>query len=318
MNKKIIGILICTLVIAAFLVPVASSANINTNNTESDYLTINPTGKFAFSKRGFNLDSWGITESIDLAGSGLAILKFFEKYEILPVGGQDEGIVKISNNGGSSWTTLGVVQGYIQDWQLSVFDISEWLGDSVLIGFQFVTGDDFTSQGWNIDKITVEVDSENIFEQDFEEYDTGDIWEDWVIKSELSPENSAPSEPEIDGPGLLQANKIATFTFESYDLDLDVISYYVEWGDGVITDWTDFKPSGTGPFSEEHSWPEEGTYTIRSKARDINHAESGWSEHTIRITKPRDRQSVNLIFIKILERMFEQFSTIFPLLNKIC
>jgi len=317
MNKKILGMLISTLVIAAFLVPVASCANIDTNNAGSDYLTINPAGTYAFSRRGFNLDSWGITESISLAGSKMAVLKFFEKYDIQPTGGPDEGIVKISNNGGSSWTTLGTTQGTILDWKLNIFDLSEWLGDSVKIGFQFVTGDEFTSQGWNIDKITVEVDSEVIFEEEFEEYETGDTWEDWVIKSDLNPENSAPSEPEIDGPALLQKNKLANFTFKSYDLDFDVISYYIEWGDGAITDWTDFH-SGTTALSEDHSWPEEGTYTIRAKAKDINNAESGWSEHTIRIIKPRDRQSVNLIFIKILERMFEQFYTIFPLLNKIC
>ncbi len=319
MRKKIIGIVICTLMIATVLAPMAGSANISSEHISTDpyYGALNPEANFAFSKRGFNLDNWGIIEPLNLGGDKSAILQYVEKFEILPIGGPDKGFVKISDNGGSSWTTLGIVQGHITEWSANAIDISEWLDETVLIGFEFVTGDKFTSQGWSIDKIVVELDSEVIYEEIFEEYDTGDAWEDWVIKSDSHPENEPPFAPTIDGPNSGKVNQPKIFTFVTVDPDFDIVSFYIEWGDGTITDWTDFAPSGTGIYSEEHTWTEEGTFTIRAKAKDINNVEGDWSEHQIKITTPRDRQFNNLLLIRYLENLLELIIKSFPILNKV-
>jgi outer membrane protein assembly factor BamB len=60
------------------------------------------------------------------------------------------------------------------------------------------------------------------------------------------------------------------------DFEGDQISYLWDWGDGNQTDWI-------GPFAsnvtvtENYSWPNNGTYDIRVKAKDTNNLESGWS-----------------------------------------
>ncbi len=318
MRKKIIGIVICTLVIATALVPMAGSASISSERVSTDpyYGTLNPQAHYAFSEKGSNLDNWGITDSVNLGGASNARLRFVHKYEIQ--GGSDRGYVKVSDNGGSSWTTLWDVQGKVGQWEQTFFELNNWFGKSILIGFQYVTGADSVSQGWSVDKIVIDKDYENIYEEDFEEYDEGDSWGDWIIKSALTPpENLPPYDPTIDGPSTGKERQPATFQFHSVDPDLDIISYYIEWGDGAITGWTAYFPSSSSAYNENHTWDVEGTYTIRAKAKDINNAESGWTEHQIKITTPRNRQSNNILLIRFLESLLEQIFKSFPILSKV-
>ena len=319
MRKKIIGIVICTLVIAAVLVPMAGSANLSSEHISTDpyYGTLNPQANFAFSEKGSNLDNWGITDSVSLGGASEAKVRFLHKYDILSEGGSDIGYMKISDNGGSSWTTLWDVQGKVGEWQQAFFELNNWLGKTILIGFQYVTGANSVSQGWSVDKIVIEADGEKKYEEDFEDYDEGDPWDDWVIRSDLNPENKPPYDPTIDGPSTGKENQPSTFQFQALDPDLDLISYYIEWGDGAITSWTEFFPSGSSSYHENHTWAVEGTYTIRAKAKDVNNAESGWTEHQIKINTPRNRQSNNILLIRYLESLFEQIFKSFPILNKV-
>ena len=319
MRKNTIGVVIFTLVIATVFAPMAGSSNISVKNISNDpiYGALNPQANYAFSKKGSNLDNWGITPSISLGSGSSATLMYFHKFDIV---GSDKGYVKISSNGGSSWTTLWEFQGIIAKWELNFFDISQYTGKSVLIGFQYVTKSESTSQGWSVDKINVVVDGQNKYEEDFEDYDVNDPWEDWIITADQTPQNYPPYPPKIEGPNKGDINEAVLFNFHASDPDRDAISYYIEWGDGVLTDWTDYLPVGPGGYSEyeeEHTWSAEGTFTIRAKVKDINNAESPWTEHTIKINKGRSRQSDNLIFLKILERLFEQISKFFPILNKV-
>ena len=314
MRKKTIGIVICTLVITAVIAPIASSSNISQLQCSSkpEFL-IDAGANYAFSKKGSNLDNWGITDSISLGTAQSIRIYYFHKFDI---GGSDKGFVKISSNGGSSWDTLWEFQGFVSNWEVNLFDISDYSGKTVLIGFQYVTESESVSQGWSIDKITVNADGENKYEEDFEEYDNNDPWDDWIIKSDLNPENYPPYPPKIEGPKTGDLNKPVTFKFRASDPDKDPVSYYIEWGDDALTDWTEFSTSGSG-YNENHTWSEEGTFTIKAKARDINKAESPWTEHKIKISKGRDRQSNSLLFTKLLERLFEQLLKSFPLLNKV-
>ena len=317
MKKKIISIIVCTLIIATISVPLAGSSAMSsvTISTDPYYGPINPDGRYAFSKKGENLDNFAATESISLVGATDAKIKYIHKYDIT-TGSSDKGYVKISDNGGSSWSTLWEFQGKVGEWQQNFFELNDWIGETIKIGFQYVTGEKSISQGWIVDKITIEIDSEEFYEETFEDFDEGQAWGEWIVKSDQSPpENLPPYDPEIDGPRRAGENVALTFLFEGIDPDLDQISYYIEWGDGEITGWTQFFPSGSSSYSEEHTYELEGDYTIRAKIKDTNNAESDWGEH--KITIPRNRQANNLLLIRNLESLFELILNFFPILNNI-
>jgi hypothetical protein len=312
LRKKIIGILICTLVIASFIVPITGGAKISSEKKFTEkYGTLNPEANYAFSEKGSNLNNWGITSSVSLAGASEARMEYIQKYLLTPVGGSDKGYVKISDNGGSSWETLWEFQGEA-DWQSNFFDLNDWIGETVKIAFQYETGDESISQGWSVDKIIIKADGEVKYEEDFEEYDLGDPWGDWIIDSGLNPDNKPPYDPHIEGPNRLKENEVATYEFEALDPDLDPVSYYIEWGDGDITDWTTYYPSGGSKYVENHSWETQGTYKIRVKAKDFSNAESDWTEKQVRITTPRNRQKFNFLIFRHLENLLEMIYKTFP------
>lgn len=316
MRKKTIGIVICTLVIATALAPIAGSTNISQLHLSSDpEFPLKSEANYAFSKKGSNLDNWGITDSISFGSAEVIKLYYAHKYDI---SGSDKGFVKISTNGGSSWTTLWEFQGKVPQWDINFFDISGYSGKTILIGFQYVTKSESISQGWSIDMILIEEGGEGVYLEDFEEYDNNDPWDDWIIQTdETPPPNYPPYPPSIEGPNNGDKNEPLTFYFHALDLNLDDVSYYIEWGDGTVTDWTDFLPSGASAYNEEHTWTEEGTYTIKAKAKDVNKDESEWEEKTVKIKKGRDRQSNSLLFTEIFGRIFEQLCKSFPVLNRI-
>jgi hypothetical protein len=315
LRKKIVGILICTLVIATVLVPIAGSTTIFTKNntTGPDYGMLSTQSKVGFSKKGSNLDNWGITDSIDLKAATTVTLLFRHYYEILPVDGNDHGYLKISDNGGSSWTTVEEYQGKPFDWVETIIPIDAWAGETIKIGFEYETGADSVSRGWYVDRILIDADGLIIFSEDFEEYDVGDDWEDWIVTVQFDPENTEPDPPEINGPNSGKINTPLQYNFKAYDLDFDNVSYYIDWGDDSITDWTAFQPSGSVTYNEAHTWTETGTYTISAKARDEYLEESEWSEFEVKITKSRDRQSSSLLFLKLLDQILSAI----PILNKI-
>jgi outer membrane protein assembly factor BamB len=115
-----------------------------------------------------------------------------------------------------------------------------------------------------------------------------------------------PSKPDIDGPTSGKPNTPYTYSFTSIDPDNDQVSYYIEWDDGNITDWTAPKPSGE-PYTESHIWDTKGTYTIKAKAKDTDGYESDWG--TLTVTMPRDKSTDNMLLLRILER--------FPLLQRL-
>ena len=68
-----------------------------------------------------------------------------------------------------------------------------------------------------------------------------------------------------------------TFTTSTTDPEGEDIYYKFDWGDGTISDWIGPYTSGaTGEGS--YTWSTAGIYDIRVKAKDINEAESDWSE----------------------------------------
>ncbi|MEO0129148.1 MAG: hypothetical protein ABIL02_02810 [candidate division WOR-3 bacterium] len=93
-----------------------------------------------------------------------------------------------------------------------------------------------------------------------------------VCKSNRPPET--PSIPS--GPDSGVVDNYTFFTWSS-DPDGDSIAIKFDWGDGSESNWSSLVGSGD-TVAMSHFYNKEGRYEIRAKAKDIQNAESDWSE----------------------------------------
>ena len=118
--------------------------------------------------------------------------------------------------------------------------------------------------------------------------------------------NHPPDAPTIRDETHPEVGVSYAYTFVTEDPDGDNVSYYIEWGDGNYEDW--FGPFESGKeVIRNHTWSEEGDFTIRAKAKDIYGAESDWG--TLKVTMPKNQQSQNMWFLQWLDR--------FPILQRL-
>jgi len=89
--------------------------------------------------------------------------------------------------------------------------------------------------------------------------------------------NSPPDRPDIIGPTRGKPGVEYDYIFVTTDPDDDDVSYYIEWGDGTSTGWTEYIPSGWEMFLS-HSWDGIYDYSIRVKAKDIHGLEGKWTQ----------------------------------------
>jgi len=126
--------------------------------------------------------------------------------------------------------------------------------------------------------------------------------------------NQPPEAPTITGKTNGKAGTEYEYKFKATDPDGDNVKYYIDWGDGT-EEWTTFHASGE-EVTIGHTWTEQGTYTIRAKAKDVYGAESDWG--TLKVTMPKNHQnsqsnhnkqqssnqlSSNPLFFQILQRL---------------
>jgi outer membrane protein assembly factor BamB len=133
----------------------------------------------------------------------------------------------------------------------------------------------------------------------------GSTWNDHGVLyafGKLDP--NAPSAPSIDGPTEGRKGKEYSFKFKSIDPNDDDVYYYIEWGDGKKEEWMGPYRSGE-EISVNHTWKNEKTYTIKSRAKNTKNL---WGpESEFEITIPRTRATSYQWFQKnfpILERLF--------------
>ena len=122
--------------------------------------------------------------------------------------------------------------------------------------------------------------------------------------------NNPPNAPDIAGPASGKAGTEYDYTFISTDPNGNQVYYYIEWGDDATEEWIGPYESGE-EIIKSHTWDEQGAYTIRAKTKDIYDAESEWSY--LEITMPKNKQSANMLFLQLLERLFGSF----PLLEQV-
>jgi len=123
-------------------------------------------------------------------------------------------------------------------------------------------------------------------------------------------ENIHPTAPVINGPINGKPKTEYDYTISSIDPDGDDLYYYVDWGDGMDTEWA-------GPYSSgqeiilNHKWNFQGKYSIKVRAKDVNSLLSPWS--TLEVTMPRNKAINNVLFYRLLE----QFPFLQRLLQKL-
>ncbi len=123
--------------------------------------------------------------------------------------------------------------------------------------------------------------------------DDGETWEeeldaDMTFKT-YGIDNLPPDAPIIGGQTSGKAGKEYEYTFNATDPDGDPVMYYIDWGDNN-TDWTEYGDSGE-EISLKHTWMQQGTYTIRAKAKDINGVEG--PEGTLDVSMPKNKPKPN-------------------------
>ncbi len=127
--------------------------------------------------------------------------------------------------------------------------------------------------------------------------------------------NHPPAMPTINGTASGKPGSSYPYIFTSIDPEGDDVSYFIEWGDGDITFWTEFRPSGPPGYSESHWWDTKGEYIIHAKAKDVTGGESDLAEFTVVINK--SREFIPSLFLVLLERLMKQTPYRLPMLHYI-
>ncbi len=125
---------------------------------------------------------------------------------------------------------------------------------------------------------------------------------DWLtlIITILPIKNSAPAAPVITGPTGVKPGDYE-YTFQSIDPDGDYVKYFIDWGDGINSDWI-------GPYSSgeemklNHTYSKKRIYLIRAKAMDLDNYESKWGYLPVRISKST-QQSMTQLFLQVIKRL---------------
>jgi len=115
-----------------------------------------------------------------------------------------------------------------------------------------------------------------------------------------------PSNPTINGEQYGGRRVEYTYSVSCFHQDGYNVSYFIDWGDGTNSGWTDFVSPGI-LVNVSHTWMFQGYYTIRAKAKDIYGAESDWS--TLKIILPKNK--MNILLNSLLDRLLNYLSFIY-------
>ena len=115
--------------------------------------------------------------------------------------------------------------------------------------------------------------------------------------------NTKPNTPTITGQTEGKIKEEYEYTFTATDPDgFDKVSYFIDWGDGTTSGWTDYVSSGT-EVKLSHAWSEKGTYTIKCKVRDLAYNESDWA--TMQVSMPKHYE-FPIIFLEKIFNWLQQ------------
>jgi len=132
---------------------------------------------------------------------------------------------------------------------------------------------------------------------------TSDWSESFVIEI---VENQPPDAPDISGPTNGEVGTTYIYTLITTDQDDDQVYYFVDWGDGTNSEWLGPHQSGV-QVSTTHRWSDQGTYTVKAKAKDICGEESDWT--TINVVMPINQianQPIQLLLKNLVTQIIRQ------------
>jgi hypothetical protein len=130
------------------------------------------------------------------------------------------------------------------------------------------------------------VSAEEAYEYVIEKIDYPDqhptIYDGYPGEFQLTEVEFPPSKPKTPtGQIVGETNTTYIYSTVSIDPEGGKICYGWDWdGDYILDEWTDPVDSNT-TVNTPHSWPMEGTYTIRVKAKDDKGITTGWSNHIV-------------------------------------
>jgi hypothetical protein len=116
------------------------------------------------------------------------------------------------------------------------------------------------------------------------------------------PPSDPPGKPsKPSGLRRINVDKLYQYSSSATDPDNDQIYLLFDWGDGKSSGWLGPYKSGTKVIAH-HMWDKKGTFQIRVKAKDVNDAQSEWSE-SLTVTMHRNRATnVNSLFLNFLQK----------------
>jgi predicted phage tail protein len=122
-------------------------------------------------------------------------------------------------------------------------------------------------------------------------------------------DNTPPSTPILDGktntrPGTLYTLKVTSTDPHDHD-----VYYQLSWGDSG-SGWDGPYTSGE-TIEYQHTWDNQGTFTIKVKAKDSFDAESDFATLTVEVQK--NKAITNPILLQFIEKIFQNF----PILAKL-
>ncbi len=98
--------------------------------------------------------------------------------------------------------------------------------------------------------------------------------------------------PTPNGPASGRPDTSYYFWTSADDPDGDSIAVRFDWGDGRVSDWGPWSPSGQ-TLGESHSYETSGSFEVAAQVKDRRGAESGWSPgHTIVVSDATDNPIV--------------------------
>lgn len=153
----------------------------------------------------------------------------------------------------------------------------------------------FLSEGTYIVEFTVKDDDNNVDK----------VFCEIVLDFQLPPDT--PNIP--NGPINTFSGVSYSYTVSTLDPDGDKIKYCWDWGDGSEIEWSKFYNSSE-VCSMSHTWINIGKHFIHVKARDINNAESGWSD-SLEVTT-QDNEKPILEFITPEKALYMKNKKIIP------
>ncbi|UCG42899.1 MAG: PQQ-binding-like beta-propeller repeat protein [candidate division WOR-3 bacterium] len=111
---------------------------------------------------------------------------------------------------------------------------------------------------------------------------------------ERGPSNLAPEEPaRPSGPAKAAIGFPSVYSTFTVDPEDDSVAYRFDWGDGRVSPWSRYLPTGS-TYALSHGWDTVGGYSVKAQATDRSGAISDWSvPATVSVSEDREPKWVN-------------------------